>query len=113
MFSFIHYIKCRDHFNRMLLGCTHARGSHIQNWWEGVAYRKDPRLYMHPMCSRPNWIITATPIAIHGDAVPVIGVGRSGAKSLDCYSWWGILGYGPALFLKNYILKLAIEVDEP
>ena len=46
-------------------------------FWTEVVRRKDPRIIRHPMSERERWTRRAIPIAFHGDAVPVIAVGRS------------------------------------
>jgi hypothetical protein len=45
----------------------------------------------------------AIPIAIHGDAVPVFGVGRPTTKSLDCFSWQSLLAFGHTMSIKMWM----------
>ena len=45
----------------------------------------------------------AIPISIHGDAVPVVGTGKSWSKSLDILSWTSMVGKGSTLD-KNFII---------
>eukprot|EP00972_Heterocapsa_arctica_P013239 1945042-Heterocapsa_arctica.AAC.1 len=40
---------------------------------------------------------------MHGDGVPVTGVGKSWSKSLDVFSWSSMLGAGCALDMHFYI----------
>ena len=37
--------------------------------------------------ARTAWRRKAIPFAVHGDAVPVVAVGKAGTKSLDCVSY--------------------------
>lgn len=69
-------------------------------FWTGVVARRDPRIAFHPMCRRPAWERHAIPLALHGDAVPVVRVGRPGTKSLDCISWQSMLAGGSTLKVK-------------
>eukprot|EP00969_Alexandrium_andersonii_P195699 8645728-Alexandrium_andersonii.AAC.1 len=53
------------------------------------------------------------PLALHGDGVPVSGVGKAWSKSLDVYSWCSLLGKGCTV-QSNYIIvalftKLAVQ----
>lgn len=48
----------------------------------------------------------ALPYAIHGDAVASIRTGRSGSKSLDVYSWHGLLGRGGTLLVKHLMVSI-------
>lgn len=72
----------------------------LHHFWTEVVRRKDPRIIRHPMCMRDGWTRRAVPIALHGDAVPVIGIGRSNSQSLECFSWQSILAYGPTMAIK-------------
>ena len=42
----------------------------------------------------------AVSLLIHGDAVPVLRVGKPGTNSLDCLSFQSLLGRGPPLSIK-------------
>ena len=71
--------------------------STLRQFWNEVVRRRDPRIVRHPMCDRPNWQDYAIPICVHGDAVPVVRVGRPGTKSLDCLSWQSLMAQGVTL----------------
>jgi hypothetical protein len=97
---FVHH---KAHFNELFLGQVAGGASRVLEFWQGVAQRRDPRVQNHPMMTRPGWHNLAIPISLHGDAVPCLRTGRAGSKSLDAYSWQGLLGTGPTLFVKHYI----------
>ena len=99
MLNFL-FVNFRNVFNDIFLGGSTSK---VREFWQGVIARKDPRLRFHPMCQRANWMDRAIPIAIHGDAVPCIAVGRSGTRSFEAYSWQSILGVGSTAKLKQFI----------
>ena len=63
----------------------------LESFWTEVAQRRDPRIRYHSQCKRSDWLRRAIPYTFHGDAVPCVGIGRAGSKSLDVYSYQGIL----------------------
>jgi hypothetical protein len=78
----------------------------VKTFWEGVVERRDGRLRLHPMARRVDWAALAVPIALHGDAVPVLAVGKAGTKSLDVFSWQSVLAQGTTLQVKNYVYSM-------
>ena len=49
----------------------------------------------------------ALPISIHGDGVPVLGVGGHQIRGLDCISWQSLMATeGGARDLKHYVFGL-------
>ena len=58
------------------------------------------------MAEFPDWRSTCIPISFHGDAVPVISVGKPGTKSLDTYSMQGLLASGPTLHVKHLVFSV-------
>ena len=96
----------RSIFNSLFLAQPEGGESQLPHFWKQVAARRDPRLQHHPMLRRPQWSSKAVPISLHGDAVPCIRCGRAGSRSLDVYSWQGLLGQGPTLWQKQYIFAV-------
>ena len=41
--------------------------------------------------SKPDWQKTCLPLAMHGDGVPVTGLGKVWGKAFEVYSWHGLL----------------------
>ena len=64
----------------------------ITGFWDAMA--NSPLLHFHPIRHEPDFQDVAIPIALHGDGVPVTGVGKSWSKSCDVYSWCSLLGGG-------------------
>ena len=53
-----------------------------------------PQLRDHPITQLENYQSRAIPLSIHGDGVPVTGVGKTWGKSIDAFSWCSLLGVG-------------------
>lgn len=104
--------QCRSRFNSLFLGSEDGRG-HLKEFWKTVVARRDPRIVRHPMCSKPEWTALALPISLHGDAVPAVGVGKSGSKSFDAYSWQSVLSHGPTSNIKNFIFGIFEDAKVP
>ena len=54
----------------------------------------NPLLDDHPLMSRANWQTTTIPLAIHGDATPVAGIGKGWGKQVDIYSFYSLVAHG-------------------
>jgi hypothetical protein len=74
----------------------------LEDFWRTVTELRDPRLKNHPMVHREGWSKRAIPIAIHGDAVASVGVGQTGTKAYDAYSWQSLLCRAPTKVAKQY-----------
>ena len=95
----------RPRFNELFLGgCNDGR--QLEACWRQVTSARDPRLANHPMLTTPNWAQKAIPIAIHADAVPAVGVGKSHQRAFDCFSWTPLLAKGPTMTIKQYLTGL-------
>ena len=99
------YHSHRKRFNQIFVGSDDVASSLGTFWGTSVA-RRDPRLKGHPMATRSEWSVRAVPLALHGDAVPVVSVGKPGCKSLDTYSMMGILGKGATIQLKILLFSI-------
>jgi hypothetical protein len=67
-------------------------GDQLARFW--ASQEQHPAMAGHPMRRRFNWARRAIPIALHGDGVPVSGVGRAWSKSMLVLSFCSILGRG-------------------
>lgn len=103
MFSW-YYQHDRSRFNRLFLGGMGQ--ADIANFWRTLEARGDPRLADHPMRSKRRWREFAVPIAVHGDAVPVLQVGKSGSKSFDAYSLQSLFASGTTLNIKLLMMGI-------
>ena len=108
------YHHHRAWFNMLYIGAHNVEDAPLHNFWDTVEARGDPRLLEHPMCLVPRWKRTYVPLSLHGDAVPVTKVGKSGSKSMDVYSTSGLLGVGTTRALKLYMFGIftSSEVKE-
>ena len=90
------YANQRAAFNRYVLGAdseAQAEAS-LQRFWGSLEDGGDPRVASLPMRQEPGWQSKVVPLALHGDAVPCVAVGKPGTKSLDCLSWQSVIASG-------------------
>lgn len=64
----------------------------MQSFWKDM--QGNPFYLTHPVRERGGHDLRAIPLSLHGDGVPVSGVGKSWSKSLDIYSWTSMLAHG-------------------
>jgi hypothetical protein len=101
------FTEHRARFDADILGGSEEN---LRAFWTGVRERRDPRLKRHPMGQRAGWADKAVPISLHGDAVPVMRIGKPGTRSLDVMSWMSALAVqGTSMVLKNYIFGVFEE----
>ena len=62
------------------------------SFWKDMA--SHPHFREHPIHDRHDFQKHGVPISLHGDGVPVAGVGKSWSKSCDVYSWSSLLARG-------------------
>ncbi len=98
------FVNHRTLFDKMFCGEGGPLG--VETFWKEVAGRLDPRIQNHDMLSRASWHKHALPIAFHGNGVACIRTGRSGSKSLDVFSWHGLLFRKATLFMKHLIVSI-------
>eukprot|EP00969_Alexandrium_andersonii_P124608 5507405-Alexandrium_andersonii.AAC.1 len=90
------YHTHRDVFNKLYLGECQAAAQR-KGFWKELLARNDPRLEQHPMRDRASWDEFAIPLALHGDGVPVLQVGKPGTKSLETFSTMSLWAKGRTL----------------
>ena len=73
-------------------------------FWDEVG--DSPQMAGHHIKSVPDWKQTFVPIALHGDATPVTGCGKSWAKLLNTFSWHSLLVKGSSLMMHMYIWSI-------
>ena len=54
----------------------------------------NPQLKDHPVHARRDWKRLAKPLVLHGDGVPLTGLGKSWSKVMDVFSISSLLGRG-------------------
>jgi hypothetical protein len=95
----------KERFDDLFFGGAYDKDL-LTDFWKEVTKRRDPRVANHPMCMREGWAERAIPIVIHGDAVPCVGVGKSGSKSFDCYSIQSVCARGSSARVKLYLFGI-------
>ena len=89
----------QDRFRQLFLGGRDSAHK-IEEFWQTLLDRGDPRLDGHPMRKQASWMQRAVPFAIHGDGVPVLSVGKAGAKSYEVWSCKSLFGSGSTVSVK-------------
>ena len=54
----------------------------------------NPQLKDHPVLYRRDWKRRAIPLVLHGDGVPLTGIGKSWSKLMGVFSVSSLLGRG-------------------
>jgi hypothetical protein len=57
----------------------------------------------------PEWSANFLPLSLHGDGVPVTGVGKSWSKGVESYSWASSLSEGTKT-LKHWLVLMLQKV---
>ena len=85
------YTHYPDSFTKNMVpgGCEE-----LQKFWGDVGGR--PQLEGHPIKGRMGWKRKAVPIGIHGDEVPVVGVGKVWAKVFLTFQWYSLMAAATA-----------------
>jgi hypothetical protein len=102
----------KEKFLGKLIG-KQNREDQLEQFWNELERRGDPRLDNHPMTRRPGWRRKAIPFAVHGDAVPVVAVGKAGTKSLDCVSIYSVLAKGSSMTIQWWVFALRLQKCAP
>lgn len=56
-----------------------------------------PGMAGNPLLHRPGYKRSVVPLKLHGDGVPVTGVGKSWCKMMDIFSWTSVISKGQTL----------------
>ena len=86
VFSRIYYHK--DTWNKSI--CLGP--ATLKKFWYAV--RGHPTMDSHPIKSQSGYDSTCIPLAIHGDGVPIAGIGKGSAKTQTLWSWYSQAGKG-------------------
>jgi len=95
------YHESRDFFLQNICPSTEV----VQHFWRSM--RGHPMLESHPMKAKTErgkeWFRRCVPLSVHGDGVPITGVGKSWAKSMDIWSWKSCL-VSTSTLLSNFLI---------
>ena len=64
----------------------------VRKFWRSMQLH--PQLREHPMTSTPDWFSHTVPLAVHGDGVPITGIGTVWSRVMTNYSWYSLVGHG-------------------
>ena len=64
----------------------------VKRFWRSM--RLHPSMQGHPMKADDLWDTNTVPIAVHGDGVPITGIGKIWSRVMTNYSWYSLLGHG-------------------
>lgn len=80
------YASHPDQFEARMLG---GDPSKLVAFWDNMDMH--PSLAGHPMTSATDWKQRCIPLQLHGDGVPISGLGKAWSKSVEVYSWASLL----------------------
>jgi hypothetical protein len=75
--------------------------SKTREFWKAV--KDHPQMKSHPIASRAGYQKLAIPLGLHGDGVPIVGLGKGWVKMALVFSWSSLLGAGNTLCSQFYI----------
>ena len=64
----------------------------VKKFWRNM--RLHPQLEGHPMTLQDSWDSSTVPIAVHGDGVPITGIGKVWSRVATNFCWYSLCGYG-------------------
>ena len=86
----------------------------LELFWENAV--KHPLMQGHPVLTRPSWRKFCVPLGLHGDGVPVVGIGKVWSKMLDVFSWYSLIGTGNTrskLFYTHSVFQKMVQGQLP
>ena len=66
--------------------------SELKSFWTEM--QQHPQLQDHPMLNRSNYKTHAVPLGLHGDGVPISGIGKGWVQLLDTWNWSSLVASG-------------------
>lgn len=91
------YSGAPKEFEARLLG---GSAENVPRFWSSM---KEHPAYTE-LKQRPDHFTKCVPLGLHGDGVPVAGVGRAWSRSVDVYSWSSLLGKASTAFTQFLIM---------
>ncbi|CAE7818735.1 unnamed protein product [Symbiodinium sp. KB8] len=61
----------------------------VPHFWEAV--KEHPQMVRHPLKDRDDYKTRCIPLALHGDDVPIHGIGKGYTSKLTVFSWCSLL----------------------
>jgi len=69
--------------------CMLPLQSKLEVFW--FCFSKHPMMRNHPWWERPDRLTKCIPVCVHGDEVPVVGVGKIWSRSALIFSWFSLM----------------------
>ena len=69
------------HKKAFLIRMLGGSAGNVKKFWDSM--RQHPAIDNHPMKDKDNWETTTVPITLHGDGMPVSGVGKTWSKAVE------------------------------
>lgn len=76
----------------------------LNEFWQSV--RGHPQMEGHPAVSVPGYDECFIPLAVHGDGVPIVGVGKIWSRTMTMFSFYSLVGEGWTQDLLFYIWSI-------
>lgn len=73
----------------------------LQDFWHSV--RDHPQMHKHPLVKRTGYAQKAIPLGLHGDDVPITGIGKVWAKLMTVFSFTSLIASGQTKDTQFYI----------
>ena len=83
----------------------------MAKFWHDM--QDSPQYESHPVASRADHKKRCIPISVHGDGVPVSGIGRAWGLSTEVVSWTSLLGAGSTLDITWFIFSMLNKLEAP
>ena len=64
----------------------------LHRFWSAVD--SHPQMESHPIRDVADYKSKVVPLAVHGDGVPVVGLGKGWSKVMTMFSWYSLIGQG-------------------
>ena len=79
----------------------------VPAWWDAV--QEHPQMQRHPVKDRADYKTRCLPLALHGDDVPVHGIGKGWTSKLTVFSWCSLLAMERATKEKMFMTYCTFE----
>ena len=64
----------------------------LKKFWGAVSGH--PQMKEHPLHGRAHFQESTIPVAVHGDGVPITGIGKGWSRVMTLFSWYSLIGQG-------------------
>ena len=79
----------------------------LYKFWDEV--QDHPQLREHPLGDRPDYKRRCVPIAVHGDDVPIVGIGKGWTSKMTVFTWCSLVALERATREKLFFMYGVFE----